>query len=179
MIEMTYASSVLGFLMTEQTRSSLVCIDWLLREAPDVGFIVSSEHKYSVLHNLALSQQCVTEDESNPAAPLVLDTIFDHFKPSIEQVNQQDTNGRTAIWLAVAMGYRYLVERLLKAGADPRIANEDGADAIDVNAIMLKSIEDAPNGIIDDSDPRPAAKQIEQRVALMQAVGKLLEPYDH
>ena len=60
--------------------SSLVCIDWLLREVPDVGFIVSSEHKYSVLHNLALSQQCVTEDESNPAAPLVLDTIFDHFQ---------------------------------------------------------------------------------------------------
>lgn len=73
-------------------------------------------------------------------------------------MNEQDTDFRTAIWLAVAMGNRYLVERLLKAGANPRIANEDGADATDINAIILKSIEGNTNGVIDDSDPRLSAK---------------------
>ena len=178
MVEMKYSSSVLGFLIKEQTRSSLVCIDWLLREVLDVKYIISSEHKYSVLHALAISRRWVAEDESNPAASLVVDTIFDHFKPSLEQVNQQDTNGRTAIWLAAAMGHRYLVERLLKAGADPLIANEDGADSVDINVILLESIENDPNRIIDESDPRPVVKQIGQRVALRQAVGKLLEPYN-
>jgi ankyrin repeat protein len=178
MVEMKYASSVLVFLIKERTRSSWVCIDWLLREVPDIGFMVSSQHKYSVLHALALSQQWVRKDESNPAVPLVIDKIFDHFKPSFEQVNQQDANGRTAIWLAVQMGNRYLIERLLKAGADPRIVDEDRADATDVNAFLLKSIKDNPNGIIDDTDPRSVARQIEQRLDSRRAVGKLLEPYD-
>lgn len=178
MVEMMYASSVLGYLLKERTRSSLACIDWLLREVPDVRFIVSSEHKYSVLHALAMSQQWTTEDESNPAVPLVVETLFDHFKPGFEQINQQDTNGRTAIWLAVSMGHRYLVERLLKACADPRIVNKDGINATDVNDIMLQSIKDTPNGIIDRSDPRPAEKQTRQKRALRQVIGKLLEPYD-
>jgi ankyrin repeat protein len=176
MVEMVYGSSVLGYLLKEQTRPSLACIDWLLREVPDVRFIVSSEHKFSVLHALAISQQWTTEDESNPAAPLLVEILFDHFKPSIEQINQQDTNGRTATWLAVSMGHRYLVERLLKAGADPKIVNKDGADAADINGILLQSIAETPNGIIDESDHRPAEEQTRQKMALRQAIGKLLEP---
>lgn len=72
MIEMTYISSVLGFLLKEQTSSSLVCICWLLREVPSIGFIVSSHHSYSELHALTLNQQWVVEEQRNPAAPLVL-----------------------------------------------------------------------------------------------------------
>ncbi|KIW88717.1 uncharacterized protein Z519_10763 [Cladophialophora bantiana CBS 173.52] len=178
MVEMKYASSVLVFLIKERTRSSWVCIDWLLREVPDVRFMVSSQHNYSVLHALALSQEWVRKDESNPAVSLVIERVFDYFKPSFQQVNQQDENGRTAIWLAVQMGNLYLVERLLKAGADPQIVDEHGANAIDVNDFLLKSIEDNPNSVVDDTDPRPAARQIEQRLDLRRAVGELFEPYN-
>lgn len=177
MIEMSYVSSVLGFLIKEQTRSSLVCIDWLLREVPDVGFTVSSKHNYSVLHALALSRQWESEYESNSAAPLVLNTILEHFKPSLEQINQQDTSGQTALWLAVAMGNRHLVEQLVKKGADQRIVSDRGIDATGVNGMILQSIEDNPKEIVDESDPRPVAKQIEQRKALRRAIGGILEQH--
>lgn len=178
MIEMTYASNVLGFLINERTGSSLACINWLLREVPDIGFIVSSKHRYSVLHALALNQLKVTAEEKNPAVPLFITLILSHFKPTVEQINVRDTNGRTAIWLAAAMGHHYLAKRLLGVGADPRIINDQGADAIDINAIMLKSIEDSPEDNIDASSPLPAAKQIEQKRHLRQAISELLEPYD-
>jgi ankyrin repeat protein len=176
MIEIIYASSVLGFLIKEQTRSSLVCIDWLLLEVPDVSFTVSSEHKYSVLHALALSKQWRSQYDSNSAAPLIVSTILEHFKPSLEQINQQDTSDRTALWLAVAMGNCHLAEQLLERGADPRIAS-DGVDATDVNDMMLQLIEDNPAEIVDESDPRPVAKQTEDRKALRRSVGEILEQH--
>lgn len=76
------------------------------------------------------------------------------------------------------LGNRCLIERLLKKGADPRIVNEDGADAFDVNAILLETITENPNDFTDDTDARLVERQTEQRLELRRAIGKLLEPYE-
>ncbi|KAH8123693.1 ankyrin [Trichoderma asperelloides] len=124
MIEMNHVSSVLGFIVMEQTTSSLA--------------------------------------------------VFTHFDPSVEQINQKDINGRTAVWMAVARGNCYVTEQLLEGGADPRIKDAQGDNATDINNILLESSGGFMNA---DSDPRPIETQAGQKRKMRQALDKLLEPY--
>lgn len=111
---------------------------------------------------------------SNRATALVFQAVFTHSDPSVEQISQKDINGRTAVWMAVARGNCYVTEQLLEGGADPRIKDAQGDNAIDINNILLESSGGFMNA---DSDPRPIEIQAGRKQKMRQALDKLLEPY--
>jgi ankyrin repeat protein len=175
MLELEHASSVLGFLIRQQPRSSLACIDFLLREVPDVSFTVSSDRQYSVLHVLAMKTQGAAEDKGTQAAALVFQTICAHFKPSTDQMNQRICEGRTAAWMAVAMANVYVAEQLLRGGADPRILDAQGVHGIDLNINLMESTDN--NHSHADCGPRVIEIQVGHNLKVREALGKLLQLY--
>lgn len=48
----------------------------------------------------------------------------------VSTINEQDTNGRTALHVAVQAGDEEIVETLMKLGADPKVVDNQGLDAL-------------------------------------------------
>jgi hypothetical protein len=63
---------------------------------------------------------------------LVLTCIFLNYRKQKLKLNIQDVHGNTALHLAASNGNQHIVEKLLKAGADPDLQNKNGKMAKDV-----------------------------------------------
>lgn len=63
----------------------------------------------------------------------VVDQNYHRFNELINwtDVNEQDTNGNTALMFAAFKNYTYFATQLVNAGADPKIENDDGINSID------------------------------------------------
>jgi ankyrin repeat protein len=48
----------------------------------------------------------------------------------VSTINEQDTNGRTALHIAAQAGDEEIVEMLIKHGADPKVVDNQGLDAL-------------------------------------------------
>jgi len=48
----------------------------------------------------------------------------------VSTINEQDTNGRTALHVAAQSGDEEMVETLMKHGADPKALDKHGRDAL-------------------------------------------------
>jgi ankyrin repeat protein len=79
---------------------------------------------------LAVAAFCGSKD----VLALLLEMSKSKDGPGGQLLEQPNANGCTPLWLAARTGRPEVVEMLLKAGADPTIANKEGISPIDVAA---------------------------------------------
>jgi hypothetical protein len=127
-------------------------------------FIISSSKKHSALHICASAKAWTKNEAEEGGCKLIADAMMAYFKPTKEQVNLKDADGQTALYCATVTNNYVMTKILFDAGADPRIENNDGLSALDVNAVFLQMLAENDNRLVDETDPRPFTKQIKRRM---------------
>lgn len=70
----------------------------------------------------------------------------------VSTINEQDSDGRTALHVAVQSGDEEMVETLMKHGADPKAVNKHGLDAL--HFAVKQGHEEIVEILLDALEPR-------------------------
>jgi ankyrin repeat protein len=145
----TYHSTLLGFLVNENSHCSIPCIDFLLRKDSDyipVNLTVTPILNHTVYHKLAL----LRGDSQDPVATsIALSLCTAYFNPNPQDLNQvtacdpnpdgsvESKGGNTALHLAVMYANFEVVKWLLLSveGVSTSIRNASGFTAVDLAAL--------------------------------------------
>lgn len=176
MFEMELPRNLLGVLIIEQALSTLVCVRFLLKNAPQSSFLVANSQNFTVLHAAASIKEHGRDDL---AVDLILNQLLDFFDPDINQLNQVSLSGYTALHFAIFNANIGVVKNLLAKGADPNIHDRDGHSSYNMSKIVCEDFQKTSDAYVDLQSTRPRNDQLRlaknRRERVFNLLGKHLE----
>lgn len=124
--------TVLGHLIREYDMGALACLRFLFRDRPGRStpdFVVSRSLGITALHLLAMAPY---PKQSDYDTRMLLGCVLDHFEPTAQDVSAPCALvGYSALHMAVLLSNSAVVDRLLRAGSDLGLKDENRFTPLD------------------------------------------------